>query len=199
MLTDDQLGQQVGSRLRRELADIEPSRDLLGSLRRRQAKRRAGTAVAACATAAAGTLAAGTLAVTALLPGTAPPTPATLTAWSVHRQPDGDVKVTIRDLRDPQGLQRRLREDGIPAGVYFGRGPSKACSLTAPPAQHVHFLGKSSKGTVITLRPSDIPSGAGVAIYFSNASNQIGWFQHKVTIAYVEYSYVRASKQCIGP
>lgn len=44
---------------------------------------------------------------------------ATLTAWTAARQPDGLVKVTISELRDPQGLARTLRADGIPVSVQF--------------------------------------------------------------------------------
>ena len=47
-----------------------------------------------------------------------------LGAWTVVKQTDGTVSVTIRGLRDPAGLQRRLREDGIPASVtFFGQPP----------------------------------------------------------------------------
>jgi hypothetical protein len=44
---------------------------------------------------------------------------ATLAAWTAASQPDGLVKVTIRELRDPQGLARVLRADGVPVNVQF--------------------------------------------------------------------------------
>jgi hypothetical protein len=44
---------------------------------------------------------------------------ATLAAWTAASQPDGLVKVTIRELRDPQGLARALRADGVPVNVQF--------------------------------------------------------------------------------
>lgn len=44
---------------------------------------------------------------------------ATLAAWTTFRQPDGLVQVTIWQLRDPEGLARALRADGIPANVQF--------------------------------------------------------------------------------
>lgn len=47
------------------------------------------------------------------------PAPATLAAWTVTREPNGLVAVTIRQLRDPAGLWRMLRADGVPANVRF--------------------------------------------------------------------------------
>src|SRR5262245_8777364 len=52
-------------------------------------------------------------------PSTQPVPRAELAAWSVAEQADGTVQVTIRDLRDPDGLQSELRADGIPANVAF--------------------------------------------------------------------------------
>lgn len=75
--------------------------------------------VAICTAAAAGLAAA---AVLVLIPGTAH-TPraarAQLAAWTVARRPAGLVTVTIRELRNPGGLRRMLRADGIPANVRF--------------------------------------------------------------------------------
>ncbi len=42
-----------------------------------------------------------------------------LTAWTVVTQANGNVVVTIRELRNPGGLQHKLRADGIPASVIF--------------------------------------------------------------------------------
>lgn len=46
---------------------------------------------------------------------------ARLAAWSVWKQPDGSVMVTLRELPDPARLQRKLRADGIPARVAAER------------------------------------------------------------------------------
>jgi hypothetical protein len=40
-------------------------------------------------------------------------------AWAVETRADGSVEVTIHQLRDPAGLERRLVEAGIPAYVGF--------------------------------------------------------------------------------
>jgi hypothetical protein len=47
---------------------------------------------------------------------------AALAAWTVTKQADGDVRVTIRELLnpDPAGLQAALRADGVPAAVRIG-------------------------------------------------------------------------------
>jgi hypothetical protein len=76
-------------------------------------------AVAICTAAVAGLAVAAAL---VLIPG-ATHTPrgarAQLAAWTVARQPGGLVTVTIRELRNPAGLWRMLRADGIPANVRF--------------------------------------------------------------------------------
>ena len=47
------------------------------------------------------------------------PQQARLAAWTVIRQPRGLVQVTVRQWRDPEGLARALRADGVPANVRF--------------------------------------------------------------------------------
>lgn len=57
-------------------------------------------------------------AVALLVPGGHPAT-AQLAAWTVTRDPDGGITVTINQMKDPAGLQSTLRADGIPARVTF--------------------------------------------------------------------------------
>jgi hypothetical protein len=74
------------------------------------------------AAAAVGTAAAATVAVSVALPAShqASHQPTVqLAAWTVTKQAGGDISVTIRELKDPAGLQRRLRADGVPASVTF--------------------------------------------------------------------------------
>ncbi len=64
----------------------------------------------------------------ALMPGSGSSTGmAQLTAWTVTRQADGNISVTIRQLKDPAGLQATLRADGVPATVTFTRQQNPAC------------------------------------------------------------------------
>lgn len=88
-------------------------------------------------TAAMAVLAGAALAVTMLAPSGQSPSPsgrvashppaARLAAWTVDRQANGDIKVTVRQLSDPSGLQSTLRADGVPASVTFSRQQNPAC------------------------------------------------------------------------
>jgi hypothetical protein len=57
-------------------------------------------------------------AVALLAPGGQPVT-ARLSAWTVTRDPDGGITVTVNQMKDPAGLQATLRADGVPARVTF--------------------------------------------------------------------------------
>jgi hypothetical protein len=57
-------------------------------------------------------------------------------AWAVTRNDDGTVTVEIDSLRDAGGLQRELRQAGVPAEVQY-LPPGKACAgETAAPGVH---------------------------------------------------------------
>ena len=199
MLTDDQLADRIGPRLRRELADIAAPDDLPARLRRRRARqtRRSFAAGAAATAVVAG---AATLAVTAGGPASPPaPIRTTLTAWTVTRQPDGAVEVTVRDARDPAGLQRRLRADGIPANVTLGDGLSPSCKLVDS-NEAIASIGVRStdKGTVFTIRPSDIPRGQGLALTFGSFVMPSRNGSHGHRFVEVGYNFVQLSQQCTG-
>jgi hypothetical protein len=133
----------------------------------------------------AGTLAvaaAAVFAITALLPGrhASHQSGFQLAAWTVVKHADGTVYVTIRELRDPDGLQRTLRADGVPASVIFGTSPN----VQPNPCQsdgHPNLLPKVVKPStapgqprghaiVMTIHPSAIPAGTGVQIITSHTS-----------------------------
>jgi hypothetical protein len=79
--------------------------------------------------ATAGTAAAAAVAVTMALPASHPADGPTvqLAAWTVTKLADGNISVTIRELKDPAGLQRTLRADGVPASVTFTSQQNPAC------------------------------------------------------------------------
>ena len=119
------------------------------------------------------------LAVSLLKPASQQPT-ARLAAWTVAKQADGTVRVILREFRDPAGLQRTLRADGVPASVIFNpklprgapfrelfRVKHNPCQFRRGQGQllkvvtgHPHRLGEGS--TISIIHPSALPSGAGV-------------------------------------
>jgi hypothetical protein len=130
-------------------------------------------------TGAVAVMAGAALAVTALAPSGQSYSPsghvasraptARLAAWTVVRRANGDIKVDIRQLSDPSGLQSTLRADGVPASVAVLGHPDPAC-LPYPMSQalftSVYPAEKTaaSGDTVLVIRPSALPSGAGVQI-----------------------------------
>lgn len=173
-MNDTSVSSAVRSRLAEihgSLSDVHmgiPVGDILDQARRRRARR--GHAVLAVAAGTGGSLA---LAAVLMAPGGAARSgagPAQLTAWTVSRQATGEVRVTIRELKDPAGLQRELRADGVPASVRFGRNQNPACrgypmslallNRVYPPLSRSQNHGE----VVIVIRPSALPSGTGVQI-----------------------------------
>jgi hypothetical protein len=157
-----------------------PVDEIVSRGRQVRARRRlpvlAGTAVVAGAAA---------LAVTAPLPGGHPasssaspagrPAAVRLAAWTVVRQANGQIDITIRQLLDPARLQATLRADGLPAVVavpfhkYPDRPPLAACRIYNSPSRETlpsivrwpHGVG----GDALTVTPSALPKGTGMAIF----------------------------------
>jgi hypothetical protein len=118
-------------------------------------------------------------------------------AWTVTRQANGTIYVTIRELRDPAGLQRKLRADGVPASVTFlnphnpwprlCRRYSKASAgLTDRVIQA--YQGNGRRGTALVIHPSALPGDAGVLIS--------AWGHGPAEVVVV--SVVQASRGCTG-
>ena len=94
---------------------------------------------------------------------------ARLAAWTVDRQANGDIKVTVRQLSDPSGLQSTLRADGVPANVTVLGHPDPSCRpypMSQALFTSVYHADKTaaSGDTVLIIDPSALPSGAGVQI-----------------------------------
>ena len=111
--------------------------------------------------------AAAALAVTALLPAShrAGPQPgAQLAAWTVVKQADGTIHVTIRQMRDPAGLQRTLRADGVPATVtFFGRPYPRACQGYPAGTALINSVFTGQQPPLV-IHPSALPRGTGVQL-----------------------------------
>ncbi len=152
--------------------------------------------------AALGAAAAAAFAVSVALPASHPASEphAQLAAWTVARQADGSIQVTIRELQDPAGLQRTLRADGVPASVTFTGQQNPACQGYpggGSQSQRRHLLssvaGPAAGRDAMVIHPSALPSGAGLQIYtlFQNYPGPRGSFQ-------VAVGLVQASPQCTG-
>lgn len=193
--------------------------------RARQRRRRASGMTAALTVVAA---VAATVTVTALPAGRHPAAPAVsdgvnsapsarLAAWTVTRQAGGDIKVTINELRDPAGLQRTLRADGVPASVSFLDQRNPACRVLAfdPallakifPARSagvVHHLpggeilstGASAGGDAggdMVIDPAAIPGDVGLQLAFHTMGG--GTAGHSTILG--RTALVHASPQCTG-
>jgi hypothetical protein len=152
--------------VRESVADVHSASPVAQIIRRGRAlrARRRLPGVVGAVTVAAGTA----LAVTTLLPSGHPGSHSAsvrLAAWTVAKQANGDIDVTINQLKDPAGLQATLRADGLPVTVSFS-GPMLSASCQP------YRVSRSTLRTVaqfhrdyLAIDPSALPSGTGVAIY----------------------------------
>ena len=91
-----------------------------------------------------------------------------LVGWTVTKQDNGDIDVTIAQLRDPTRLQARLRAEGLPVTISFTGPPlSTACQAYNPPKSILHAVAdwNTSRGTThLVIHPAALPAGTGLAI-----------------------------------
>ena len=163
----------------------------------------------------AGVVTAVVLAVTTLAPSGHPashPATAQLAAWTVVKQADGTVTITIREFRDPAGLQAKLRADGVPASVIFyptklkdglpfrdlfrvahnpcQEFPDQSKLLKVIPPEHT---GPLQGSTTITIIPSALPNRAGVQFIATTNVDQNVSGRHALGVWLVD-----ATHQCTG-
>jgi hypothetical protein len=139
-------------------------------------------------------LAGAALAVPALLPSSHQPghqRSAELAAWTITKQADGNIYVTVRELRDPAGLQSTLRADGVPASVTFYGQQNPACQ-GHPASQALLSQVFPSPAPPprprVVIDPSALPSGVGVQLTGNFQPHGIG----------MGVALVQASQQCTG-
>jgi hypothetical protein len=178
----------------------------------RARRRRHGfTGLAGAVAVAVGTV----LAVTTLLPASHQ-LRVQLAAWTVIRQPGGDIRVTIRELHNPAGLQAKLRADGVPATVTFIGQQNRACHRwpgvpfkgVPTPAGIILFYNVfpwpppgALPARAIVIRPSALPRGGGVLLTFGPANSlpePRGFFIPDSTTIVIVAGLVRTSPQCTG-
>jgi hypothetical protein len=191
---------------------------LAARVRRRERQRKLRIRAAATAGTAAAAAAAVTTATLVPGGGTAG---VKLAAWTVAKEPGGTVAITLRELRDPAGLRRALRADGVPARVTFVnhpfepatngppvpppcRAPSLSDQANAelqgrilPPPVPASASGGvvKSTGAVVAIRPSAIPPGIGLNLYAWVARRNAG----NGDLLDMEIGLVDATPQCTGP
>lgn len=182
------LNQQIHELMERGLRPVTmtdvKTRDAVRAVTLRKAAARTGLSRGGLILAgAAGIAAAAAVAVAALPPGSTEGNTggAVLTAWTVQPGSHGTVKVTIRELRDPSGLQGLLRADGIPANVVFlqhsftpttspsaiprsCRAPHMSDQANANLQEKILPTPQFSAGTVLLIRPSAMPRHIGLFI-----------------------------------
>jgi len=187
-----------------------PVTDITRRSRMLRARRR----IPLTAAAAAGVTGAA-LAVAALLPAGGHQVTARLAAWTVTRQPGGVIDVTLRELKDPSGLQAALRAAGVPASITFAGQANPACQKYpyVPPgspgpdssfSQHLEWAtngvftfkvvryqdigGASVPLGTFAVQPARLPSGAG--LQFAVGPQSGGFYFH--------LGLVDATPQCTG-
>jgi hypothetical protein len=134
----------------------------------------------------------------------------TLAAWSVVKERHGLLKVTIRQLRDPAGLERTLRADGVPANVRFVHHffqPSNSNDVPKgclPPHLSSQVIAKVDEKLIpnvtvpeadaAIIRPSALPHGIG--LYLKAWAPNPGTYS--AASLSMEINLVQATPQCTG-
>jgi len=225
-VTDEQAAGLVSRQAMAELAqDITSTPPVEPALRRgpaagRPTRRRltwaaAGTlAVAAAGAAAAAMIAAGghptaggthtANAAPASGRAAVPQASTTLTAWTVTKGADGALTVTIRQMKDPAGLQRTLQADGARVVVTGSPAWPTACGewrggdyrLGDQVVQTENQTGlPAADGSEFTIRPSDIPAGALLWIGLSQTGKPAGVVGPPGPMS---VGYLTATRACTG-
>jgi hypothetical protein len=136
MLTDDRLADQLREQLRREVATVEPSADLLTSLRRRQSRRslRLQVTIVGVPATAAGVAVAVLVATGGS--GAEPVTPAVLTAATVHKMASASRLALAHSGRVLVAYRERsngvLQDTGRYGVTFAGKNWNAVVSQTFP-------------------------------------------------------------------
>jgi len=183
-----------------------PESDITRRARRLRTRRRVMAGGAVSAGLAAAALAVATLAAPASTPVTGP---AQLTAWTVTKDPGGVIDVTIHELKDPAGLQARLRADGVPV-IVSPVSPTPVCNpyysdgRFIPPqyllkAVHSPWTHSYDNGSVTAsvTGPSDLTLVLRPALMPRGTAFQLGTLKGNVYVV-VAFGLVKTSPACTG-
>jgi hypothetical protein len=108
---------------------------------------------------------------------------ARLAAWTVAKQANGDIDVTVRQLKNPAGLQSTLRADGVPVNVSFtGQSMTGSCQFYPMSNNVLNAVAKTPSasriegGTLFVINPSALPAGAGLDMEVGGIThNKLGY------------------------
>ena len=114
------------------------------------------------------------------------------------------MTVLVRQLRDPAGLRRTLRADGIPAAVAFQRGMLSDTPPLPRTCRDVHMsdaanaelqgriigpgLAPDPRAVALVIHAAEIPPGIGLNLTVQSNQSGYGW----------SLGLVRASPACTG-
>jgi hypothetical protein len=134
---------------------------------------------------------------------------ATLAAWSVIKERHGLLRVTIRELRDPVGLQQMLRAAGVPSNVRFVQHyfmpttsthnlPKGCLNPRMSDKANADLQGKimpmnplPTSGVAVNIRPAAITHGIGLYLKAWAANGNNGGLSLQIDL-------VQATPQCTG-
>jgi hypothetical protein len=204
------LERQLREEMEHFTADVRMPRGLAARAYRNRRGHRHVTRTASVVAVAAAAATGAALTLTTLLSGSHQPVPAVsaeLAAWTVARQADGSIRVTIRELHDPARLQRALRKDGVPASVAFVSHINLTCRYYGHQdlahkifffqTRLIRFHSARRRVFVIVIRPSALPSGAGLQII--DGVGQVRHTRSRTTSAALTgVRVVHASPRCTG-
>ena len=88
-----------------------------------------------------------------------------LAAWTVTKETNGDIDVTINQLKDPAQLQATLRADGLPVNVSFSGAPYSASCQPYSPSMSALRAVAQIKSDGLVIDPAALPIGTGMSIY----------------------------------
>ena len=122
-----------------------------------------------------------------------------LTDWTVVKQDNGNISLTVRQFADTARLQQTLRADGVPASV-LAQGQANPCHVYGPSDMQSVVTGHTSStaegsasaGVIVTIHPSALPSGDGLQFQPSSDFGKPG------TTATLAFRLVQASPACTG-
>ncbi len=134
--------------------------------------------------------------------GATPPT--RLAAWTVTKGPGHTLTILVRQLRDPAGLERTLRDDGVPSAVAFQGGTLSDTPPLPRPCRDVHMSDRANadlQGKIIgpglapdphavalVIHTAQIPRGIGLNLTVQVSRRGYGW----------SLGLVQASPACTG-